>query len=54
MKKSTKITLIIAIVLMVVGGTVALVCLLLGGDLDEVSYNTNVCMYAEHYNSTTH
>ncbi len=39
MKKSTKITLIVALVLMLVGGIVALVCMVLGGDLDDLSFH---------------
>ncbi len=38
MKKSTKTALIIALVLMLVGGIVALVCMVLGGDLDDLSF----------------
>lgn len=38
MKKSTKITLIVAVVLMLVGGIVALVCMVLGADLDDLTF----------------
>ena len=38
MKKSTKVTLIVSAVLMLVGGIVALICLLLEGSLDDVDF----------------
>ena len=41
MKKSTKITLILALILMLTGGIVALVCMVLGADLDDLTFYVN-------------
>lgn len=42
MKKSTKITLIVAVILMLVGGIVAAICLVLGGDLDDLQFYIDI------------
>jgi len=38
MKKSTKITLILALILILTGGIVALICMVLGADLDDLTF----------------
>ncbi len=42
MKKSTKITLILAVILMLTGGIVALVCMVLGADLDDLKFYIDI------------
>ena len=42
MKKSTKIILIVAVILMLTGGIVALVCMVLGADLDDLIFYVDI------------
>ncbi|MBP3701543.1 MAG: hypothetical protein J6I64_06620, partial [Lachnospiraceae bacterium] len=52
MEKSTKITCIVAVVLMLVGGIVALVCMVLGGDLDDLKFYIEIPFQNEQQDAT--
>ena len=52
MKKSTKITLIAAVVLMLVGGITALICMVLGADYDELDLHFDTFLSREHHDSS--